>query len=152
MILALPGTAGFAGCSLLSSLPIRAPRLAVPTAQARMTRARGRQACDQNQYPNRQWYELVDRAKNHVGRILLVPMAACAHVPPPKFQDSGLCRPMAWPGTSARLPRRVWPAHPYHGHWHMCASGEPLSAAGTQDHTPAWPGSAHFALRSYYRE
>jgi hypothetical protein len=35
-------------------------------------------------------------------QILLVPMASCAHVPPPKSQDSDLHRPMAWfPGAYA---------------------------------------------------
>jgi hypothetical protein len=49
-----------------------------------------------------------------------------AHVPPPKFQDSDLRKPIA----------ACFPAHmtcaPCHGH--MCASGEPLGAAGTRRH------------------
>ena len=66
-------------------------------------------------------------------------MASCAHVPPPKSQDSDLHRPMAWfPGASAlralsRAHVRVWG----------------LGAAGRGCHTPAWPGSAHVVRSSY---
>jgi hypothetical protein len=70
-------------------------------------------------------------------QILLVPVASCAHVPPPKTQDSDLHRPMAWfPGAYVLRALswahvRVWGAA-----WRGC-------------HTPAWPGSAHFARSSY---
>ena len=64
-------------------------------------------------------------------------MASCAHVPPPKSQDSDLHRPMAWfPGayalrTLSGAHVRVW------------------GAAGRGCHSPAWPGSAHFVRSSY---
>jgi hypothetical protein len=83
------------------SLPIRAPRLAMPTAHARMTRARGLHATRSSIRSDNDMYKLAARAKNRV-QILLVPMASCAHVPPPKSKDSDLHRPMAWfPGAYA---------------------------------------------------
>jgi hypothetical protein len=71
-------------------------------------------------------------------QILLVPMASfCAHVPPPKSQDSDLHRPMAWfPGAYA-LRALSW------AHVRVCG------AAWCSCHTPAWPGSAHFVRSSY---
>ncbi len=61
-------------------------------------------------------------------------MASCAHVPPPKCQDSDLRRPMAacFPGAYdlralLRSHVRVW------------------GAAGRRCRTLAWPGSARFA-------
>jgi hypothetical protein len=61
-------------------------------------------------------------------------MASCAHVPPPKCQDSDLRRPMAacFPGAYdlralSRSHVRVW------------------GAAGRGCRTLAWPGSARFA-------
>ncbi len=65
----------------------------MPTAQARLTLVNAWPACDQKQYPVRPSYELAARAKSRV-QILLFPVASCAHVPPAKFQDSDLRRPM----------------------------------------------------------
>ena len=63
-------------------------------------------------------------------------MASCAHVPPPKSQDSDLHRPMAcFPGAYA-LRALSWA--------HVRVWG----AAGRGCHTPASPGSARFARSS----
>ena len=64
-------------------------------------------------------------------------MASCAHVPPPKSQDSDLHRPVAWcPGADV-LRALSWA--------HVRVWG----AAGRGCHTPAWLGSARFARSSY---
>ena len=64
-------------------------------------------------------------------------MASCAHVPPPKSQDSDLHRPMAWFPGAYVLRALSW------AHVRVCG------AAGRGCHTPAWPGSARFARSSY---
>ena len=64
-------------------------------------------------------------------------MASCAHVPPPKSQDSDLHRPMAWFPGAYILRALSWA--------HVRVWG----AAGRGCHTPAWPGSAHFVRSSY---
>ena len=64
-------------------------------------------------------------------------MASCAHVPPPKSQDSDLHRPMAWFPGAYVLRALSWA--------HVRVWG----AAGRGCHTPAWPGSAHFVRSSY---
>ena len=120
------------------SLPIRAPRLAVPTrtAQARMTRARGLHATrssirsdnDTSSLPGRRiacrfclfrWHRAHTRMRH------------------PKCQDSDLQPPMAWfPGAYA-LRALSWT--------HVRVWG----AAGRGCHTPAWLGSAHFVCFPY---
>ena len=94
-------------------------------------------ACDQKQYPVRPWYELAARAKSRA-QSLLFPVASCAHVPPPKFQDSDLRRPIAawFPGASG-LRALSWA--------HVRVRG----AAERGCHTPAWLGIARFARSSY---
>ena len=64
-------------------------------------------------------------------------MASCAHVPPPKSQDSDLHRPMAWVPGAYDLRALSW------------AHVRVWVAAGRGCHTPAWPGSARFARSSY---
>jgi hypothetical protein len=76
------------------------------------------------------------RAKSRA-QILLVPMASCAHVPPPKCHDSDLRRPMAWFHGVYVLRALSWT---YLRVW---------GAAGRGCHMPASPGSAHFAHSSY---
>ena len=71
-------------------------------------------------------------------QILLVPMASCAHVPPPTFQDSDLRRPIAASVPGAYDLRALSWAH-------MRAWG----AAGRGCPTPARPGIAPFARPSY---
>ena len=94
-------------------------------------------ACDQKQYPARHWHEPAARAKIHA-QILLVPMASCAHVPHPKFQDSDLRRPIAaWFPAAYDLCALSWA--------HVRVWG----AAGRGCPTPTRPGSARFARSSY---
>jgi hypothetical protein len=56
----------------------------------------------------------------------------CAHVPHPKFQDSGLRRLMAWFPGAYDLRALSWA--------HVRVWG----AAGRGCRTPGWPGCAHF--------
>ena len=94
-------------------------------------------ACDQKQYPVSQWYEFAARVKRRA-QILLVPMASCAHVPPPEFQDSDLRRPMvAWFPGASDLRALPW------------AYVRVRGAAGRGCHLPAWLGRARFARSSY---
>ena len=107
----------------------------MPTALARMTRARGLHATRSRRWSDNDASSLPEQ-KNRV-QILLVPMASCAHVPRPKCQDSDLCGPMAWFSGANILravswtTRRVW------------------GAAGRGCHTPASPGNAHFVCFPY---
>ena len=65
-------------------------------------------------------------------------MASCAHVPPPKFQDSDLRRPMAaWFPGAYDLRALSWT--------HVRVWG----AAGRGWHTPSWLGIVRFARSSY---
>ena len=65
-------------------------------------------------------------------------MASCAHVPPPKFQDSDLRRPMAaWFPGAYDLRALSWA--------HVRVWG----AAGRGWHTPVWLGIVRFARSSY---
>jgi hypothetical protein len=59
-------------------LPIRAPGLAMPTAQARMTRERGLHAIRSRIRSDNDTSSLLARAKD-CAQILLVPMASCVH-------------------------------------------------------------------------
>ena len=107
----------------------------MPTAQARMTRARGPHATRSRRWSVNGTSSLPEQ-KNRV-QILLVPMALCAHVPRPKCQDNDLHRPMAWFPGAYVLRALSWA--------HVRVWG----AAGRGCHTPASPGSAHFVCFPY---
>ena len=115
------------------SLPVRAPRLAMPTEQAHMTRARCLHATRSNTRSDNDTSSLPER--RIACRFFLFRWHR--HVPPPKCQDSDLHRQMvSFPGAYV-LRALSWVHVPVWG------------AAGRGCHTPAWPGSARFAHSSY---
>ena len=108
----------------------------MPTAQARMTRARGLHATRSSIRSDNDMSSLSERRV--ACKFFFFPVASCAHVPPPKFQDSDLRRPIAawFPGASD-LRALSWA--------HVRVRG----AAERGCHTPAWLGIARFAPSSY---
>ena len=110
-------------------------RLAMPTAQARMTRARGLHAIRSSIRSGNDASSLPERRV--ACRFFLF-----------RWHRAHMCHPLKvrtatstdrWRGSQARMS-----CAPCHGH--MCASG---GAAGRGCHTPAWLGSARFARSSY---
>jgi hypothetical protein len=108
----------------------------MPTAQARLTRTRGLHATRSSIRSDNDMSSLPERRVACI--FFFSPVASCAHVPPPKFQDSDLRRPIAawFPGVSD-LRALSWA--------HVRVRG----AAGRGCHIPAWLGIARFARSSY---
>ncbi len=107
----------------------------MPTAQARMTRARGLRATRSRRWAHTDTDSLPEQKVTCIFFLFRWHRAHTCHAL--KILESDLHRPMAWfPGayilralSSAHV--RVW------------------GAAGRSCHTPAWPGSAHFVWFSY---
>jgi hypothetical protein len=108
----------------------------MPTAQARLTRTRGLHATRSSIRSDNDMSSLPERRVACI--FFFFPVASCAHVPPPKFQDSDLRRPIAawFPGASD-LRALSWA--------HVRVRG----AAERGCHIPAWLGIARFARSSY---
>jgi len=118
------------------SLPIRAPRLAVPTAQARMTRARGLHATRSSIRPNNDTNSLPEgRIERRFFLFRWHRAHTCHMLNVSPYSD--LYRPMAWFPGAYDLRVLSWA--------HVRVWG----AAGGGCHTPASPGSARFARSSY---
>ena len=108
----------------------------MPTAQARLTRTRGLHATRSSIRSANGTSSLPERSVAR--RFFTFPVASCAHVPPPEFQDSDLRRPMvAWFPGASDLRALPW------------AYVRVRGAAGRGCHLPAWLGSARFARSSY---
>ena len=103
------------------SLPIRAPLRAMPTAQARMTRARGLHATRSSIRSDNDMNSLPERS---VARRFFLCRWNRAHTRHPLNVRTATSADR-WPASQARMTYA-----PYHGH--MCASGEPLGAAATR--------------------
>ena len=103
------------------SLPIRAPRLAVPTAQARMPRTRGLHATSSSIRTENHMSSLPERRIAHIAFLFRWHRAHTRHT----LNFGTATSADRWPGSQARMT-----CAPYHGH--MCASGEPLGAAATR--------------------
>ena len=108
----------------------------MPTAQARLTRTRGLHATRSSIRSDNDMSSLPERRVACL--FFFSPVASCAHVPPPKFQDSDLRRPIA-----------AW----FPGAYVLCALSwahvRVWRAAGRGCPTPAWLGIARFARSSY---
>ena len=110
----------------------------MPTAQARLTRTRGLHATRSSIRSANGTSSLPERSVAR--RFFTFPVASCAHVPPPEFQDSDLRRPMvAWFRVPGASDLRALP-------W---AYVRVRGAAGRGCHLPAWLGIARFARSSY---
>jgi hypothetical protein len=108
----------------------------MPTAQARLTRTRGLHATRSSIRSANGTSSLPERSVAR--RFFTFPVASCAHVPPPEFQDSDLRRPMvAWFPGASDLRALPW------------AYVRVRGAAGRGCHLPAWLGIARFARSSY---
>ncbi len=110
----------------------------MPTAQARLTRTRGLHATRSSIRSDNDMSSLPERRVACI--FFFFPVASCAHVPPPKFQDSDLRRPIAawFPLAGASDLRALSWAH-------VRVRG----AAERGCHIPAWLGIARFARSSY---
>jgi len=117
------------------SLPIRAPRLAVPTAQARMPRTRGLHATRSSIRSNNGTSSL--REQRVECRFVLFRWHRALTCHALKCQVCDLHRPMAWFPGAPVLRALSWV--------HVRVWG----AARRGCHTPVWPGSAHFVRSSY---
>ena len=118
------------------SLPIRAPGLAMPTAQARMTRARGLHATRSRIRSDNDASWLPER-RIACGFFLFRWHRAYTSDTGNVSPDSDLHRPMGWFPGAYDLRTLSW------------AHGRVRGAAGRGCHTPATPGSARFARSSY---
>ena len=110
----------------------------MPTAQARMTRARGLHAIRSSIRSGNDTSSLPERRV--ACRFFLFRWHRAHTCHPLKVRTA--TSPDRWHGSQARMS-----CAPCHGH--MCASGEPLGHTGRGCHTPAWPGSARFVRSSY---
>jgi hypothetical protein len=107
----------------------------MPTAQARMTRARGLHATRSSIRSNNRTSSLPEQ---RIGcRFVLFRWHRAHTCHALKCQVCDLRRPMAWFPGAYDLRALSW------------THGRVWGAAGRGCHTPAWPGSAHFARSSY---
>ena len=107
----------------------------MPTAQARMTRARGLHATRSSIRSDNDTSSLPERRV--ACRFVLFRWHRAHTCHPLKCQVCDLCGPMAWYPGAYDLRALSW------------AHGRVWGAAGRGCHTPAWPGSAHFVRSSY---
>ena len=107
----------------------------MPTAQARMTRARGLHATRSSIRSDNNISSLPERRVAR--RLCLFRWHREQTCDLPKFQDSGLHRPMAWFPGAYGLRALSW------AHVHV------WGAAGRGCHTPASPGGGRFASSAH---
>jgi hypothetical protein len=96
----------------------------MPTAQARMTRARGLHATRSRIRSDSDTSSLPERRIACRFFLFKVPMASCAYVPHPEHQDTATSTDR-WRSSQARMTCARC-------HGDMCMSGEPLGAAATR--------------------
>ena len=107
----------------------------MPTAQARMTRARGLHATRSNIRSDNGTSSLPEQ--RIACRFVLFRWHRAHTCHPLKCQVCDLHRPMAWFPGAYVLRALSW------------AHGRVWGATGRGCHTPAWPGSAHFVCFPY---